>query len=207
VPIHAAAASSEHRTLLLPGASHSGKTTLATAVAAKYGHRVSFVADEVSVLDPADLSIAKYGKPVALRASSVELLADAIPLLRTPGGRFQEDERFVPPSALGVAQRDQHDQTGNSSASGQEPSAAKPVGAVVFPQFADTGESRPAIGRALVPLTPGATLERLTRSVLGVGPISAATFNELARVASSATGYELRYAHLDDVLGELAELL
>lgn len=197
IPLHAAAVSGAHGTVLFPGASHSGKTTMATAVAVRYCERVRFVADEVSALDPADLSIRMYGKPVALRAASVQLLATRLPRLRDPASRFQEDERFVPPSALGS--RPHRD-------SGTVSSTATPVSAVVFPQFGERDE--PSTGsRRLAPLTPGEVLERLMQSVLGVGAISAATFNELARVAASASGYELRYAHLDDVIGELAQLL
>lgn len=198
IPLHAAAVSGTHGTVLFPGASHSGKTTLATAVAVRYGERVRFVADEVSALDPADLSIGRYGKPVALRAASVQLLAPDVPRLREGGGRFQEDERFVPPSALGDSRR--------RSASTVS-ATATPVSAVVFPRFGQPVESRNTDDRYLVPLTRGETLERMMQSVLGVGAISAATFNELARVAASAPGYELRYVHLDDVLGELALLL
>ena len=201
IPLHAAAVSGTHGTVLFPGASHSGKTTMATAVAVRYGERVRFVADEVSALDPTDLSIGTYGKPVALRAASVQLLAPDLPRLREPASRFQEDERFVPPSALG---NQPHRDAGAVSSM---VTTATPVSAVVFPRFGQPAESRNPGDPHLAPLTRGEVLERMMQSVLGVGAISAATFNQLARVAASASGYELRYAHLDDVLGELAALV
>lgn len=194
VPLHAAAVRGGHGTVLFPGASHSGKTTLATALAARHGDRVRFVADEVSALDPADLSIRVYGKPSALRTASVQLLAPFVARLRKPAGMFEEDERFVPPSALTSAQ---HVVAG-------APRSAAPVSAVVFPRFDESLQR--SDGPHLASLTPGEVLERLMQSVLGTGPINAATFNELARVAASAAGFDLRYAHLDDVLDELTML-
>ncbi len=199
VPLHAASVSGVDGTVLFPGTSHSGKTTVATAMAVKFGDRVRFVADEVSALDPADLSIARYGKPVALRAASVELLSADVARLRAPAGRFQHDERFVPPSALGGASR-----AGSGEASKTMP---LPVAAVVFPRFGQRTQPAGPGDAQLTPLSRGATLERLMQSVLGEGAISAATFNELARVAASAPGYELNYEHLPDVLGELAALI
>ena len=156
--------------IVLPGASHSGKTTITTALAAA-GHR--FVADEVSRLDPDRLTITPYGKPVALRSASVELLSPTIARLRRGGSRFEIDERFVPPSELGP--------TATGGAPGSNGGiAAEPVevAAIVFPRFDANGPHR------FAPLGPAETLERLVQCTLGdiSTPVGVDVFRILERL-------------------------
>ena len=195
VPLHAGTVAGALGAIVLPGASHSGKTTITTALAAS-GHR--FVADEVSRLDPDDLTIAPYGKPVALRSASVELLAPTIARLRRPGSRFEIDERFVPPSEL-VPPRRPADPT--------SPVASPPqpveVSAIVFPRYDADGPHR------FAPLGPAETLERLMQCTLGVAstPVGADVFRILERLVRAVPGHELVYTDLHDALAELAPLL
>jgi hypothetical protein len=183
VPMHAGTVAGALGAILLPGASHSGKTTITTALAAA-GHR--FVADEVSRLDPDRLTIAPYGKPVALRSASVELLAPTIARLRRPGSRFEIDERFVPPSELGGL-------------------AAQPieVSAIVFPRYDSAGPHR------FAPLGPAETLERLMQCTLGEAstPVGADVFRILERLVRAVPGHELVYTELHHALDELVPLL
>ena len=88
VPLHAGTVAGAHGAIVLPGASHSGKTTITTALAAA-GHR--FVADEVSRLDPDDLTIA----PVR-QAGGV-----AVGI----GGTVGADHRPAPPSRKSLRDR------------------------------------------------------------------------------------------------------
>ena len=126
IALHASVVAGPGGAVVVAGASHSGKTTLATALALAGEGRFAFVADEVCALDPVDLTVTPYGKPAALRTPGSDLLAPRIDRLRRPGSRFERDERFVPPRDLGRA-----------------PSGPCPVRAVVFPRFlwsADTIE-------------------------------------------------------------------
>ena len=170
---------------MLPGASHSGKTTITTALAAA-GHR--FVADEVSRLDPDDLTIAPYGKPVALRAASVELLAPSIARLRRPGSRFEIDERFVPPSELGAPT----DDSSAALAAGGIASQPVAVAAIVFPRFdgpAPTASPRSARPRRSNASCSARSASRRPRSV----PTCSASSNGSC---APVPGHELVYTDL-----------
>ncbi len=195
VPLHAGTVAGASGAIVLPGASHSGKTTITTALAAS-GHR--FVADEVSRLDPERLTITPYGKPVALRSASVELLAPTIARLRRPGSRFETDERFVPPSELGTSK------TGGEPAdSGGVATQPVEVSAIVFPRYDATGPHR------FAPLGPAETLERLMQCTLGDAstPIGADVFRILERLVRAVPGHELVYTELHAALGDLAPLM
>ena len=194
VPLHAGTVAGAHGAIVLPGASHSGKTTMTTALAAA-GHR--FVADEVSRLDPADLTIAPYGKPVALRSASVELLAPTIARLRRAGSRFEIDERFVPPSELGAPTTEA---PGRSVGMTTEPIA---VSAIVFPRYDATGPHH------FAPLGQAETLERLMQCTLGVAstPIGADVFRILERLVRAVQGHELVYTDIHEALAELGPLM
>jgi hypothetical protein len=193
VPLHAGTVAGAFGAIVLPGASHSGKTTITTALAAA-GHR--FVADEVSRLDPDRLTITPYGKPVALRSASVELLAPTIARLRLPGSRFEIDERFVPPSELAPIT------TGGPATGGV---AAEPVevAAVVFPRYDANGPHH------FAPLGPAETLERLMQCTLGVAstPVGADVFRILEQLVRAVPGHELVYTELRAALDELAPLM
>jgi hypothetical protein len=188
VPLHAGTVAGAFGAIVLPGASHSGKTTITTALAAA-GHR--FVADEVSRLDPERLTIAPYGKPVALRSASVELLAPTIARLRRPGSRFEIDERFVPPSELATPT------TGGVAAEPVE------VSAIVFPRYDANGPHR------FAPLGPAETLERLMQCTLGDAstPVGADVFRILEQLVRAVPGHELVYTELHAALDELSPLM
>jgi hypothetical protein len=187
VPLHAGTVAGASGAIVLPGASHSGKTTITTALAAA-GHR--FVADEVSRLDPDRLTITPYGKPVALRSASVELLAPTISRLRRPGSRFEIDERFVPPSELAPT-------TGGVAVEPVE------VAAIVFPRYDANGPHR------FAPLGPAETLERLMQCTLGDAstPVGVGVFRILDRLVRAVPGHELVYTDLHAALAELAPLM
>ena len=199
VPLHAGTAAGASGAIVLPGASHSGKTTITTALAAS-GHQ--FVADEVSRLDPDQLTIAPYGKPVALRSASVELLAPSVARLRRPGSRFEIDERFVPPSELGsqAPVRAAEGAVVTSSGIARQPVE---VAAIVFPRYDAAGPHH------FAPLSPAETLERLMQCTLGVASttVGADVFRTLERLVRAVPGHALVYTDLDAALDELAPLL
>ena len=202
VPLHAGTVAGASGAIVLPGASHSGKTTITTALAAA-GHR--FVADEVSRLDPDALTIAPYGKPVALRAASVELLAPTIARLRRPGSRFEIDERFVPPSELRPSPAASSSEAPGDVAVHVAGMATEPIpaSAIVFPRFDAVGPHR------FASLSQAETLERLVQCTLGVAstPVGADVFRILERLARAVPGHELTYTELHAALDELAPLM
>jgi len=183
IALHASVVAGPGGAVVVAGASHSGKTTLATALALAGEGRFAFVADEVCALDPVDLTVTPYGKPAALRTPGSDLLAPRIDRLRRPGSRFERDERFVPPRDLGRA-----------------PSGPCPVRAVVFPRFlwsADTIEGtsppQPTGPPALDPSSPADALARLMRLTLGTQPLAAQTFRGLERLVRNVGAHDLRY--------------
>ena len=199
VPLHAGTAAGVAGAIVLPGASHSGKTTITTALAAS-GHQ--FVADEVSRLDPDQLPIAPSGKPVALRSASGELLAPSVARLRRPGSRFEIDERFVPPSELGSQAPVRAAEGAVVAPSGV---ARQPVevSAIVFPRYDAAGPHH------FAPLSPAETLERLMQCTLGVASttVGADVFRTLERLVRAVPGHALVYTGLDAALDERAPLL
>ena len=190
VPLHASAASGPGGAIVLPGVSHSGKTTLGVALALAAGLETGFLADEVCALDATDLVVSPYGKPAALRAPGTGLMAPRVARLRHPGGPYERDERFVPPSELGT-----------------RPLAPVPIGAIVFPRV---GSSTTTSGESprLQSVAPVEALTRLMRLTLGSEPVDVETFRTLERLVRDVAAYDLAYtdsieatAHLVDALG------
>jgi hypothetical protein len=132
--IHAAAVSIDGQGVLLAGASHSGKSTLAAWLVAEHG--AGYVADEVSALDD-QLRVRPFPRPVGLRADGP--LAD-----RATTDGWTGHDLLVPASELGDVV-----------------TGATPIGLIVFPL---RGADHELEARALSPgevlvrlaaLTPG----------------------------------------------------
>ncbi len=179
IPLHASTVAARSGAIVLAGASHSGKSTLAAALALVGG--AAFLADEMTALDPAELSVTPYGKPAALRSPALDLLAPLVQRLRHPGTRFERDERFVPPSELGG-----------------RPAAPTRVAAIVFPRFTDprsaglpTETSLP--DAQLANIGPGEALTRLMRLTLANDSVGNATFRSLERLVRHVTAYDLTF--------------
>lgn len=185
IPIHAAAVTGPSGTVLLAGASHSGKTSLAVALAVALGtvapgetsSSFQLLADEVSALEPDAHTISPYGKPFALRAPATAILAPHVARLRRSPSRFEHDERFVPPSDLGTA------------------NAANPPGPVSMIVFPAVDPDH--VGTRLTPVPPADALARLMALLLGdrstatptatTTATATATTTVTATVASTAT--------------------
>jgi hypothetical protein len=167
--------------IVLAGASHSGKSTLAAAVSLVGGERTAFLADEMTALDPAELVVTPYGKPAALRSPALDLLAPLVRRLQQPGSRFERDERFVPPSELG----------------GRSATRTR-VAAIVFPRFTDP-RSAGAPAESSLPVAqlanvgPGEALTRLMRLTLANDSVGNATFRSLERLVRQVTAYDLTF--------------
>ena len=188
IPLHASSVAGPQGALVLAGASQSGKTTLASALAVT-GRQVEFLADEVSAIDPTELTIAAYGKPAALRMPGRAILAPHVERLRLDGSRFETDERFVPPSELGA-----------------RPTTTTParVAAIVFPRFdANTAGS----GIELTSVGPADALTRLIHLTLGSEPVDLATFRSMDQLVRTVDAVEVRYADAISAAGQLVARL
>jgi hypothetical protein len=194
VALHASVVAGATGAVVLAGASHSGKTTLASALSLAGNGDRTFLADEVCALEPIGLTVAPYGKPAALRSPGTDLLAPQVERLRQSATRFERDERFVPPRELG----------GRAFAPSR-------VRAIVFPEYAPpagtagtTGTKEPLGSVAVGPVD---ALSRLMRLTLGTRPPDADTFHTLERLVRTVPIVELRYGDAIDAAGHLADLL
>ena len=185
IPLHASTVGEPSGAVVLAGASHSGKTTLAAALAVTGADGVQFLADEVSALHPTDLTIAPYGKPVALRTPGSDLLVPNVARLRRAASRFETDERFVPPSELGTP-----------------PSASARTIAVVFPRFDPA-----ASATRLDPASPVAALTRLVQLTLGTRRVDTTTFRALERLVRLVDVYDLSYVDALDAADRLRAVI
>lgn len=191
VPLHASVAGRPGGAIVLPGVSHSGKTTLGAALALAGGPETGFVADEVCALDATHLVVSPYGKPAALRAPGLNLLAQQVARLRRPGSPYERDERFVPPSELGT-----------------RPSAPVPVVAIVFPRYLSSAAATSA-GRSprLQSVAPVEALTRLMRLTLGSEPVGVGTFRILERLVRDVAAHDLAYTDSFDAAAHLGDML
>ncbi len=188
IPLHASSVAGPQGALVLAGASQSGKTTLAAALAVT-GRRnqVEFLADEVSAIDPTQLTIAAYGKPAALRMPGRDLLAPHVERLRRDRTRYEIDERFVPPSELGT-----------------RPTMPARVAAIVFPRFdANTAGS----GTELASVGPADALTRLMHLTLGSEPVDIGTFRSLEHLVRTVDAIEVSYADAMHAAEQLLRML
>lgn len=161
--IHAAAVSVGGRGVLLAGASHSGKTTLAGWLVAHHG--AAYVTDEVSAIDDR-LQVLPFPRPLGVRSDSPLAVADS-----DEEGGFMPNERLVPISHLGGTRVD-------------EP---VPVGLLVFPRF------DPKVSPAASKLSEAEALVRLTALTPGLAQHGRLVFQRLRALAASSPAVELRY--------------
>ena len=95
--LHAASFGGPQGAVVLVGASHAGKSTLAAAAAMRGLRHLS---DDLVIVDPVALTVAPYARPIMLRPGGRALLA---PLPAPPaGGEYFGEEWFLPASALGA---------------------------------------------------------------------------------------------------------
>ncbi len=192
IALHASVVAEPNGAVVLAGASHSGKTTLASALALSGNGEFTFLADEVCALEPIGLTVAPYGKPVALRPTGADLLAPQIERLWRAGTRFERDERFVPPRELG----------GRAIAPSR-------VSAIVFPNYLASldveFETRPVLESKAV--GPVDALSRLMRLTLGTRPLDADTFRALERLVRSVPIFDLDYGNAVEAAHHITDLI
>lgn len=177
--IHAAAAESAGRVVLLPGPSGSGKTTL---VAGLVRAGLRYVTDEAVALGLEDGLVHPYAKPLDVEAGSWPVLADLAPPDDPALAPYPSDQWHVAPGIFGAGR--------------VAPGAAAPV-LVVAPTY-QTG-----VGAELVPLARSHTLVSLAEQSFNFADHGVHALDLLAATLRRCECYRLHY----DDLAAAAELV
>jgi hypothetical protein len=173
VSIHAAAVGTPSHCVLVPAPSGSGKSTLAAALLAS--GRLSYLTDDISLIDPSSLRAVPVPGTVVLKSGSWGVLAPLLPSLsdlpiRRRGG--QEVRYWSPPSR-------------------QVATDPVPVRAIVFARYEALRSAQ------LEPLAPFEGLCRLIAAPCTVrGPISNATIQNVIDWARAIPFYAMPYGSL-----------
>ena len=175
--VHAAAAEIDGCGLMFPGASTSGKTTLAGWIGLQGG---AFVADEVVAVRGADRSMIPYHRPLGLRPGG-PLESGFIDAMSFETA-FDGYEKLAPMSALG----------GSLSS---RPFIA--IHAIVFPQYT------PGAVVSLKPLPKSDAFQRLCSLSPGLAEHGVAVFSALAGLVRDRPTFEL----VSDDLGRALDLI
>lgn len=174
--LHAAVVERDGLALILPAPPGSGKSTLCAGLIHR-GWRL--LSDELTVFDPADLTIIPVPRPVSLKNASIEVI-----------------QRFAPEAAFSPAV---HDTNKGSVAHFRPPLAAveraneraRPAW-VVLPRW------QAGVATSLQPLSPGRCLMQLVENAFNHNVHGAAGFEALATVAERCDAYEFTYSDLDE---------
>ncbi len=110
--LHAAAVDVGGEVVVLPGASGAGKSTLAAGMALR---GASVLGDELTVIDPGDLTVRSLARALCLKRGSWPLLPDLRGLVHPDVAALVDDEWLVPLDRIGPV------------------TASAPVGIIAFP--------------------------------------------------------------------------
>lgn len=171
--LHAGAVASDHRAVLLPAASGSGKSML-TAALVSSGLR--YLTDDVAAIEATTGMVLPYPKPIAVPLRLRRKLPRAGPL---PSGRFAYlgDEGFVTARELGAA-------TGGPTT----------PGLIVHPQY------RPGSPTRATALSPAQGVQLLAEQSFHLPPDPAGALEELAAISAGCRRLTLVYSDLDEAV-------
>lgn len=179
--LHAAAVARGERSLLLAGATGSGKTTLATRLLLR---GCDHLTDELVWIDPSGTRLCGFARPLHLKPGARELFAE---LLAQPGDAAVAETapgHHVAPLRLGVSVRRD----------------AKPD-VLVFPTY--TSDAR----LDLSPLSKAQAAARMMRCLVDARGRALHGFDDVARIAQVVSAYALVYSDLEEAGGSLEALL
>jgi hypothetical protein len=178
--LHAAAATVEGTTVLLPGAAEAGKTTL---VAGLMRNGASYVTDEAVAIDPVTREVLPYPKPLSIDRGSWEILPELAP--SDVFADYCDEQWRVPPDAF------------------QEGAVADPLrpGIVVFPSY--------ALGAAtsVEPLTGAEALLELLRNTFRFQEHPRRDLSVLAQLLGDVACFRLRSGSLPDACAVVTDLV
>jgi hypothetical protein len=185
VSIHAAAVSTDHGSVLLPGASGAGKSTLTAFLLTR--PQIRYLTDDMVLLDRESLCAVPMPGALVLKTGSWDLLEPHLHGLasQTAHRRNNEDVKYWVPRPEQIAV------------------GRPPVKAVVFPSR-DGGLLKPVLTRL-------STLEGLSRIITAPAtispPITSETVERLTAWAHRVPFYTLDFSRLEDAGRLIEELL
>ena len=170
ISVHAAVLGNAHSCVMLPGASGTGKSTLAACLLSRGKARL--LTDDIALIDRTTLEVEPMPAPLVLKRGSWELLDGLRGLSTAPvHRRYGEDVRYLAPDRARIAQ------------------ARLPVRAIVF---LERGAAR---GGDLRPLTQLEGLQRMIAAPATIrGPISEETLVRLIGWSAPIDFHQLPYA-------------
>lgn len=175
--VHAAAAVADDRTVLLPAAPGSGKTTTVAGLVDKAGF--GYVTDEAVAIDPTTHLPLAYPKPLSIDRGSWDVLAHLRPAHDLATGQWQVPARSIRPNAV------------------VEPG---PIGLVIEPVYDPDATTR------LEPVTRAAMLLRLADSTFNFPEAPEHNLRVLAGIVGNAECYRLPISVLDRAVSLISDL-
>jgi len=184
VSIHAAAIGTRDRCVLVPGESGNGKTTLTAALLSS--ERMSYLTDDISLLDPDDFRVMPVPGTLVLKQGSWKALESYLPRLRDLSVRRRggQDVRYWSPPATQVA------------------AGSLPVRAIVFARYDAAASGQ------LARLSTLDGVSRLMAAPCTVSaPITAETVHRVVAWAQAIPFYALAYGSLAEAKSIVEDLL
>ena len=177
--VHAAAATRNGMTVLLPAAPESGKTTTVAGLVANAGF--GYLTDEAVAIDTATLIPWPYAKPLSVNRGSWDVLAHLRPSHHSVvTGQWQVPASAIRPDAV---------------------ASAAPIRFVVEPAYDRSADTR------LEQISMAAMLVRLADSTFSFHESPQRNLAVLARVLEQAECYRLLISDLDDGVELIARLV
>ena len=182
VPLHAAACGWRGAAALIVGPSGSGKSTLAAGLG---GRGLSYLTDEVAVVDRAELTVAPYAKPLTVKRGSWDVLAGLRPVVPAAIADVAATQWHVAPSLLagGVA------------------TAPHPVQLLLRCRWQQGSAT------TLRPVSRAGMVVDLAMDMFRPRERVPAQLEVLARLARGALAYDLVYSDLEDASSAIVDLL
>ena len=180
--LHAGAVARSGSSIVLPGSSNRGKSTLTTALVRS---GLGYLTDEAAAID-SDRRCRPYAKAIALDPGSFSLFPDLEPTVASASDLEQQIRRrewHVDPACLGTV------------------ADAAPVRAVVCPHWRAGATTR------LARLTPTEALHSLLSDAFDFATGGQAVFDILTALVSDVPVYRLGYGDLDDAVRVVTGLL
>jgi hypothetical protein len=183
VSVHAAVLGNANSCVMLPGASGTGKSTLAACLLGR--RKVRLLTDDIALLDRATLDVEPMPAPLVLKRGSWELVGGLPGLAAAPvRHRYGEEVRYIAPDRAQIAQ------------------GRMPVRAIVFPARSAAHPEAPR------PLTQIEGLQRMLAAPATIrGPIAEETLVRLIRWSEAVAFYHLSYDRPEHAAAAVEALL
>lgn len=177
---HAAALAWNDCGVLLPGRSGAGKTTVSAYLATR---GFTHLGDDLSYVAEGTSTVAALARPLKIKAAGVDVLKPHLPM-------GERHTMAIPNEVLVAA---------NTSAD-DEPRAAVPLSAIVFPRYAKGSRFR------LEPMSRAQAGFALMEGLLNARNLSGHGFRDVTRLVESISTYSMSFGSLEQVSQNLEAL-